>query len=127
VNAAAALHLTQLVLPGMKSRGRGVVINVTSDAAVEAYPTWGGYGATKAALEHLSRVLAAELEGSGVLVHVVDPGEMNTEMHRLAAGVKDLPDLPPPDVAAPFFLALVEDRLPSGRFQAQSILAGEAR
>src|SRR5574341_1248708 len=83
-NAVAPLHLTQLLLPQMKARREGVIINVTSDAGVVAYPGWGGYGASKAALEHLSRVLAAELEGSGVRVYVVDPGDMNTEMHRQA-------------------------------------------
>lgn len=124
VNVAAALHLTQLVLPGMKERRSGVIINVTSDAGVEAYPTWGGYGATKAALEHESRVLAAELDGSGVRVYVVDPGEMNTEMHQRAAGVHDLPDKPLPVLSAPIFLHLVEqERRPFGRFQAQSVIA----
>lgn len=124
VNVAAALHLTQLVLPGMKERRSGVIINVTSDAGVEAYPTWGGYGATKAALEHVSRVLAAELDGSGVRVYVVDPGEMNTEMHQRAAGVPDLPDKPLPVLSAPIFLHLVEqERRPFGRFQAQSVIA----
>lgn len=124
VNVAAALHLTQLVLPGMKQRGSGVIVNVTSDAGVEAYPTWGGYGATKAALEQVSRVLAEELKGSGVRVYVVDPGEMNTEMHQRAVGAEDLPHLPSPAASAPFFLALVElERRPFGRFQAQQSVA----
>ena len=78
----------------MRARGDGLIVNVTSDAAVQAYPTWGGYGASKAALEQLSRVLAAELEGSGVRVYGVDPGDMNTQMHREAEPGVDLSHLP---------------------------------
>jgi short-subunit dehydrogenase len=123
VNVTAPLHLTQLVLPQMRSRGDGAIINVTSDAGVEAYPGWGGYGASKAALEHLSRVLAAELEGTGVRVYVVDPGDMNTEMHRLAEPGVDLSGLPGPEVSAPAFLRLVEDETAAfGRFQAQAMV-----
>src|SRR6476660_2559861 len=77
VNVVAPLGLIQAVLPGMLERHSGLIVNVTSDAGVEAYPTWGGYGASKAALEHLSRVLSAEIESSGVRVYVVDPGDMN--------------------------------------------------
>jgi NAD(P)-dependent dehydrogenase (short-subunit alcohol dehydrogenase family) len=120
VNVVAPLHLTQLVLPLMKARGRGVIINVTSDAAVEAYAGWGAYGASKAALEHLSRILAAELDGAGIRIYVVDPGEMNTRMHQDAEPGADLSHLPPPAVAAPAFVRLVEDEpAPFGRFQAQ--------
>ena len=100
VNVLAPLHLTQLVLPGMRARSEGVIVNVSSDAGVEAYPGWGGYGASKAALEHLSRTLAAELEGTGIRVYVVDPGDMNTEMHRLAEPGADLSDLPGPEGSA---------------------------
>jgi NAD(P)-dependent dehydrogenase (short-subunit alcohol dehydrogenase family) len=124
INAVAPLHLTQLLLPQMIARGEGVVINVTSDAGVQAYPGWGGYGASKAALEHLSRVLAAELEGSGVRVYVVDPGDMDTEMHRLAEPGVDLSHLPGPSVPAPAFVRLVEDeRAPWGRFEAMKMIA----
>ncbi|MBV8281635.1 MAG: SDR family oxidoreductase, partial [Candidatus Eremiobacteraeota bacterium] len=84
VNALAPLHLSQLVLPAMRARGQGVIMNISSDAGVNAYPGWGGYGASKAALEHVSRTLAAELDGSGVRVLCVDPGDMNTTMHQLA-------------------------------------------
>jgi NAD(P)-dependent dehydrogenase (short-subunit alcohol dehydrogenase family) len=122
VNVVAPLHLIQLLLPQMKTRGEGIIINVTSDAGVQAYPGWGGYGASKAALEHLSRVLAAELEGSGVRVYVVDPGDMNTEMHRLAEPGVDLTHLPGPQVPAPAFVHLVEEeRAPWGRFEAMKI------
>jgi NAD(P)-dependent dehydrogenase (short-subunit alcohol dehydrogenase family) len=108
----------------MKARGDGVIINVSSDAAVQAYPGWGGYGASKAALEHLSRILAAELEGSGIRVYVVDPGDMNTEMHRLAEPGADLSHLPGPEVPAPAFVRLLEDeRAPWGRFEAMKMVA----
>ncbi len=126
VNAVAPLHLTQLLLPQMRSRGDGVIINVTSDAGVQAYPGWGGYGASKAALEHLSRVLAAELEGSGIRVYVVDPGDLNTEMHRQAEPGVDLSHLPGPEVPAPAFVRLVEDeQAPWGRFEAMKMAAAE--
>jgi short-subunit dehydrogenase len=108
VNAIAPLHLAQLVLPQMKERGSGVIVNISSDAGVNAYPGWGGYGASKAALDHLSRTLAAELEGSGIRVLVVDPGDMNTEMHRLAEPGVDLSHLPSPEVVAPRILELIE-------------------
>lgn len=126
VNVLAPLHLTQLVLPGMRSRGRGLIINVSSDAGVEAYPGWGGYGSSKAALEHLSRTLGAELDGTGIRVCVVDPGDMNTEMHRLAEPGVDLSGLPDPEVAAPAFVRLAEeDELQFKRVQAQQFaLAG---
>lgn len=123
VNVLAPLHLTQLVLPGMKERGEGVIINVSSDAGVEAYPGWGGYGSSKAALEHISRTLAAELEDSGVRVYAVDPGDMNTEMHRQAEPGVDLSDLPDPSASAPAFVSLVEDEPASGRYQAQELVA----
>ena len=124
VNVVAPLHLIQLVLPGMRARGAGGIVNVTSDAAVEAYPGWGGYGTSKAALEHLSRVLAAELDGSGIRVYVVDPGDMDTQMHREAEPGVDLSHLPAPEVSAPAFVRLVEDEAAAfGRYQAQAMAA----
>jgi NAD(P)-dependent dehydrogenase (short-subunit alcohol dehydrogenase family) len=124
VNVTAPLHLTQLVLPNMVARGHGVVINVTSDAGVEAYAGWGGYGTSKAALEHMSRVLAEELAGAGIRVYVVDPGDMDTEMHRLAEPGVELSGLPGPEVAAPAFVRLVEEeRAPFGRCKAQEMTA----
>jgi len=101
VNVVAPLHLAQLVLPRMKARGSGVIVNITSDAGVNAYPGWGGYGASKAALEHASRTLAAELEGTGVRVYAIDPGDMNTEMHRLAIPDADVSRLALPEDVAP--------------------------
>ena len=125
VNVVAPLHLAQLVLPSMRSQESGVIINVTSDAGVNAYPGWGGYGASKAALEHLSRTLATELEGSGVRVYVVDPGDMNTRMHEEAEPGVDLGNLPAPDVPAPAFVLLVEEETAAfRRIEAQALLAG---
>ncbi|HUR83378.1 MAG TPA: SDR family oxidoreductase [Thermoanaerobaculia bacterium] len=109
VNAVAPLHLTQLVLPQMRARGEGVIVNISSDAAVNAYPGWGGYGASKAALEHMSRTLAVELEGSGVRVHIVDPGEMRTQMHRDAIDGGDVSHLPLPESVAPRIIDVIEE------------------
>ena len=97
VNVFAPIHLTQHALEVMRCDDRmATIVNITSDAAVEAYPTWGGYGASKAALEHFSRVLAAELDGSSVRVLVADPGDMNTQMHRDA-----IPDADPSELRNP--------------------------
>jgi NAD(P)-dependent dehydrogenase (short-subunit alcohol dehydrogenase family) len=126
VNVVAPLHLIQLVLPVMRRRDSGQIVNVTSDAAVQAYPTWGGYGASKAALEHMSRILAEELQGTGVHVYVVDPGDMDTEMHRAAEPGVDLSHLPGPEVAATAFVRLLDCSAPAGRFEAQRLLAPAA-
>lgn len=111
-NVLAPLALIQAVLPGLRER-RGAILNITSDAAVENYETWGGYGTSKAALEQLSNVLAAE--EPGVAVWWADPGEMNTAMLR-AAG-EDADAAPPPEQAAAVLRRLVADRLPSGRYR----------
>jgi len=123
VNVIGPIQLSQLVLPAMRARGSGLIVNVTSDAGVQAYPTWGGYGASKAALEHLSRILAAELESSGVRVYVVDPGDMDTAMHRAAEPGVDLSHLPGPEVVAPAFIQLLDESAAFGRFEAQQLLA----
>jgi NAD(P)-dependent dehydrogenase (short-subunit alcohol dehydrogenase family) len=107
VNAVAPFHLIQLLLPGMRARGHGTIVNISSDAAVNAYAGWGGYGGSKAALQHMSRILEKELDGSGVRVLVIDPGDMNTEMHRLAEPGVDLSHLPDPSSVAPRVLAEV--------------------
>jgi NAD(P)-dependent dehydrogenase (short-subunit alcohol dehydrogenase family) len=96
VNVFAPIHLIQHALPHMRGVEVSTIVNVTSDAGVEAYPAWGGYGATKAALEHLSRVLATELEGASTRVLVFDPGDMNTDMHRDA-----VPDADPRELRDP--------------------------
>ena len=95
-NVYAPLHLIQHALPIMQRNGGGTIVNVSSDAAVEAYAGWGGYGSAKAALEHMSRILAAELDGSGIGVIVADPGDMNTDLHRDA-----VPDADPAQLADP--------------------------
>lgn len=124
VNVLAPLHLIQLALPGMRERGTGVIVNLSSDAGVAAYPGWGGYGASKAALDQISRVLAAELEGTGLRVFSIDPGDMDTAMHRAAEPGVDLSDLPRPDQVAPAVLRIIaEETAPSGRFQAQTLTA----
>lgn len=96
VNVFAPIHLIQHALPLMALAQTSTIVNVTSDAGVEAYPAWGGYGATKAALEHVSRVLAAELDGSSTRVLLFDPGDMNTAMHRDA-----VPDADPAQLRDP--------------------------
>ena len=96
VNVFAPIHLAQHALKLMASADVATIVNITSDAGVEAYPGWGGYGATKAALEHVSLVLAAELEGSSTRVLVFDPGDMNTAMHRDA-----IPDADPSELRDP--------------------------
>lgn len=96
VNVFAPIHLIQHALPLLKRADVGTIVNVTSDAGVEAYPTWGGYGATKAALEHVSRVLAVELAGTPVRVLAFDPGDMDTDMHRAA-----IPDADPAELRDP--------------------------
>jgi NAD(P)-dependent dehydrogenase (short-subunit alcohol dehydrogenase family) len=116
VNVLAPFHLIALLLPSMRARGRGTIVNVTSDAAVTPYPGWGAYGASKAALEQLSRILAAELEGEPIRVLLVDPGDMNTRMHQEAEPGVDLSHLPTPDRVAPFFGDVLQR--PSGRYQA---------
>lgn len=125
VNVRAPLAIAQYVLPHMRERGSGTIVNVTSDAAVNAYAGWGGYGSSKAALEHLSRILAEELEGGGVRVLVLDPGNMNTQMHRDAEPGEDLSGLPNPEAVAPAFVDLVErERAAFARHEVQSVAAG---
>ncbi|MFB4305118.1 SDR family NAD(P)-dependent oxidoreductase [Actinomadura sp. GTD37] len=115
-NVLAPLALIQAVLPTLRER-RGAILNITSDAAVEGYETWGGYGTSKAALEQLSNVLAAE--EPDVAVWWADPGEMNTAMLR-AAG-EDADAAPPPSEAAAALRRLVADRRPSGRYTAAGL------
>lgn len=95
-NVLGPHRLTRALLPGMVLQGSGLVVNISSDAAVSAYPRWGAYGASKAALDHLSRILAEELAGTGVRVLALDPGDMDTEMHRAA-----IPDADPSQLARP--------------------------
>jgi NAD(P)-dependent dehydrogenase (short-subunit alcohol dehydrogenase family) len=112
VNVLAPLALTQLALPGLRTRG-GIVVVVTSDAAVEPYPGWGGYGSAKAALEQAAAVLAAE--EPAVTVWRVDPGDLRTRMHQEAFPGQDISDRPLPETVVPAFRKLLADRPPSGR------------
>jgi NAD(P)-dependent dehydrogenase (short-subunit alcohol dehydrogenase family) len=123
VNALAPLALVQLARPLMPAGAR--ILNVTSDAAVEAYEGWGGYGASKAALEQLTRVLAAEQPE--LRVYAVDPGDMRTRMHQDAFPGEDISDRPPPEESVPGLLALIEGELPSGRYAARELAAAAAR
>jgi NAD(P)-dependent dehydrogenase (short-subunit alcohol dehydrogenase family) len=111
INVFAPIHLIQHALKLLRRSELSTIVNVTSDAGVEAYPTWGGYGSTKAALEHVSRVLAAELEGSSTRVLVFDPGDMNTAMHRDAVPDADPDELrDPADSARALVRAIAEMR-----------------
>ncbi len=121
VNALAPLALTQLALPRLPDGGR--IINVTSDAALEPYPGWGGYGSAKAALEQLSAVLAAE--HPELRIYAVDPGDMRTQMHQEAFPGEDISDRPPPEQSVPGLLSLIDGELESGRYRVQD-LAGVA-
>jgi NAD(P)-dependent dehydrogenase (short-subunit alcohol dehydrogenase family) len=122
VNVVAPLARAAAALPARR-RARGGVVNVTSDAGVEPYEGWGGYGSSKAALEHASRILAAEEAPHGVRVHVVDPGDMRTQMHQEAFPGEDISDRPPPEVSVPGFLTLLREDLPSGRYVAREVVA----
>jgi NAD(P)-dependent dehydrogenase (short-subunit alcohol dehydrogenase family) len=117
VNVGAPLALVQLTLPVLAPDAR--ILNVTSDAAVEPYEGWGGYGASKAALDQLASVLAAE--HADLRVYAVDPGDMNTQMQQEAYPGEDVSDRPPPEESVPGLLALVEGQLPSGRYAAREL------
>jgi NAD(P)-dependent dehydrogenase (short-subunit alcohol dehydrogenase family) len=116
VNLLGPFRLSKLVAGAMALRGEGLVVHVTSDASVNAYPTWGAYGVSKAALDHLARIWAVELEGSGVRFLSVDPGEMDTRMHADAVPGADRAALADPDEMARRIVSLVEraETLPSG-------------
>lgn len=117
VNVFAPLALTQLLLPALS---RGVLINVSSDAAVEAYEGWGGYGSAKAALDQVTAVLGAE--NPDLAVYAVDPGDLRTAMHQRAFPGEDISDRPLPSSAVPAFLRLLAERPPSGRYRAADLL-----
>jgi NAD(P)-dependent dehydrogenase (short-subunit alcohol dehydrogenase family) len=118
VNVLAPLRLLQLAQPLLAERA--AILNVTSDAAIEAYQGWGGYGSSKAALEQLTSVLAAEQPR--LRVYAVDPGDMRTRMHQDAFPGEDITDRPPPEESVPGLLALIEGELPSGRYRAAELV-----
>jgi NAD(P)-dependent dehydrogenase (short-subunit alcohol dehydrogenase family) len=114
-DVVAPLALTQLLLPRLRETS-GTLLNISSDAAVEAYPGWGGYGSAKAALDLLSAVLAAE--EPGLRVYAVDPGDMRTDMHQAAFPGEDISDRPAPEAVVPALLRLLDARPASGRYRA---------
>jgi NAD(P)-dependent dehydrogenase (short-subunit alcohol dehydrogenase family) len=121
VNVGAPMVLVQLALPLLVA-SHGLIVNVTSDAARAAYPGWGPYGATKAALELLTLTLAAELREQGVSAVLVDPGEMRTRMHQEAFPNEDISDRPLPEVTEPFWNWLIDqdpEAIRGERFVAQ--------
>jgi NAD(P)-dependent dehydrogenase (short-subunit alcohol dehydrogenase family) len=121
VNVLAPLALVQLALPRLAPEA--AILDITSDAAVEPYEGWGGYGSSKAALEQITAILAAEHRD--LRVYTVDPGDMRTRMQQDAFPDEDISDRPPPEDVVPGLLTLIEGRLPSGRYHARE-LAGVA-
>jgi NAD(P)-dependent dehydrogenase (short-subunit alcohol dehydrogenase family) len=122
VNAGAPIALIQLAVPLLAER-RGLVVNITSDAARAAYAGWGPYGASKAAFELLTRTLAAELRDRGVSAVIVDPGDMRTRMHQDAFPGEDISDRPLPEITVPFWQWLFEQApadVTGERFEAQA-------
>jgi NAD(P)-dependent dehydrogenase (short-subunit alcohol dehydrogenase family) len=122
INVAGPLALVQLALPRLTAGAR--IVNLTSDAAVEAYEGWGGYGSSKAALEQLTSILAAE--HPELRVYAVDPGDMRTQMHQDAFPGEDISDRPLPEESVPGFLELIAGDLPSGRYKARELVRVEA-
>jgi NAD(P)-dependent dehydrogenase (short-subunit alcohol dehydrogenase family) len=122
-NVVAPLALAALALPRLRRRS-GAILNLTSDAAVEAYAGWGAYGSSKAALEQASAVLAAE--EPDVRVWWVDPGDLRTRMHQDAYPGEDISDRPLPETVVPAFLRLLDQRPPSGRYTAAGLLRDAA-
>ena len=122
VNVLAPLALVQLALPRLAVGA--AVINVTSDAAVEAYETWGGYGSSKAALAQLTAVLG--VEHPALRFYAVDPGDMRTQMHQEAFPDEDISDRPLPEESVPGLLALIEGDAPSGLYRARDVVGAAA-
>jgi NAD(P)-dependent dehydrogenase (short-subunit alcohol dehydrogenase family) len=119
VNVFAPLALAQLALPRLSDGAR--IVNITSDAAFEPYPGWGGYGSSKAALAQITAILGAE--NSGLRVYAVDPGDMRTQMQQDAFPGEDISDRPPPEESVPGLLELIEGDLPSGSYRVRDIVA----
>jgi NAD(P)-dependent dehydrogenase (short-subunit alcohol dehydrogenase family) len=117
-NVLAPLALIQL-LAGPLTEAGGTIVNVSSDAAVEPYQGWGGYGSSKAALDQLTAVLAAE--EPGLRCYAFDPGDMRTEMHQLAFPGEDISDRPEPESVVPALLRLIDERPASGRYRAADL------
>ena len=122
VNVLAPLALAQLALPWLRPGAR--VLNISSDAAVEPYESWGGYGSSKAALAQLSAILGAEQPE--LRVYAVDPGDMRTQMQQDAFPGEDISDRPPPEASVPGLLELIEGELPSGAYRARELVGVSA-
>jgi NAD(P)-dependent dehydrogenase (short-subunit alcohol dehydrogenase family) len=122
VNVLAPLALVQLALPHLADDAR--IVSLSSDAAVEAYEGWGGYGSSKAALAQLTAVLGAE--NPGLRAYVVDPGDMRTQMQQEAFPGEDISDRPPPEESVPGLLALIEGDLRSGAYRARELVGASA-
>jgi NAD(P)-dependent dehydrogenase (short-subunit alcohol dehydrogenase family) len=122
VNVLAPLALVQLALPRFSAGAR--IVNVTSDAAFEPYPAWGGYGSSKAALAQITAILGAE--SPGLRVYAVDPGDMRTQMQKDAFPGEDISDRPPPEESIPGLLELIEGNLPSGSYHARAVVTVKA-
>jgi len=118
INTIAPLAMTQLALPQLRAR-RGAIVNITSDAAVEPYEGWGGYGSSKAGLEQVGNILAAE--EPLVRVYTFDPGDMRTQMHQEAFPGEDISDRPEPETVVPALLHLLRDAPASGRYRAADV------
>ena len=123
MNVFAPLALTQLALPALLQTP-GVIVNLTSDAAAEAYEGWGGYGSSKAALDQLSAILA--VENNAVRVYAFDPGDMRTEMHQAAFPGEDISDRADPESVVPAFLRLLDTRPAAGRYRASDLAVAGA-
>lgn len=119
VNVFAPLALMQLVLPQLEV-SHGIVVNVTSDAGVEPYEGWGGYGSSKAALDQLTAIFGAE--NHSIAAYAFDPGDMRTQMHQDAFPGEDISDRPEPETIVPALLRLIDERPKSGRYRATDLL-----
>ncbi|MQA99987.1 MAG: SDR family NAD(P)-dependent oxidoreductase [Actinobacteria bacterium] len=119
VNVLAPLALTQSLLPGLRRTG-GTIVNVTSDAALEPYEGWGGYGSSKAALDQISAVLGAEQRS--IRVYAFDPGDMRTVMQQEAFPGEDISDRPDPETVVPMFMRVLDEAPPSGRYRASDLV-----
>jgi NAD(P)-dependent dehydrogenase (short-subunit alcohol dehydrogenase family) len=123
INAVAPLAIAQAFLPHL-DRTRGAIVNITSDAGVEAYEGWGGYGSSKAALDQMSAVLA--VEHPALYIYAFDPGDMRTKMHQDAYPGEDISDRPGPEAVVPSLLRLIDELPPSGRYRVSDLPALES-
>ena len=123
VNVKSFFLTAKHVLPVMERQRKGAIVNVSSDAAVEPYAGWGGYGSSKAALDQMTSILSEE--HPGLRIYAVDPGDMRTQMHQEAFPGEDISDIPPPEDSVAGLLALIEGHLPSGRYAARELAPAE--